>query len=423
MGNENLNLEYKREYTAEINKEVIAFANGEGGVILIGIDNDGNKFFLSNTDETLTKATNLIRDSISPDVTMFVKAFIEDDVVKIEVGEGTNKPYYITDKGLKPSGVYVRQGNSKAPATFEQIRQMIKITDGDRFEDMRSLEQKLTFIETENEFVKRKVKFETSQMRTLGLIDSGNQFTNLALLFSDQSTHTIKIAVFNGTTKNEFKTRKEFGGSVLKQLHDSYDFINLNNKLPATFSGLDRIERYDYPDEAIREALLNAIIHRDYAFSGSIIINIFDDRIEFVSIGGLVAGISKKDIMLGISQTRNEKLANIFYRLKHVEAFGTGIQKIMSLYADELRKPEIIVSDGAIVAELPNVNYGVPNAKNNNGQAQHNQVLEFMEKNNEITAKDIEKILDVKSARAYKILKEMVCNEIIIKYGKKYIKK
>ena len=298
---------------------------------------------------------------------------------------------------------------------------MIKLTDGDKFEDMRSLNQNLTFVETEREFEKRNVKFGKSQMRTLGIADSGEQFTNLALLLSDQCAHTIKVAVFNGITKGEFKTRKEFGGSVLQQLRDCYDFISLNNNLPATFSGLDRIEHYDYPDAAIREALLNAIIHRDYAFSGSIIINIFDDRIEFISIGGLVPGISKNDIMLGVSQTRNDKLADIFYRLKHVEAFGTGIQKIMTMYENEARKPEIIVSDGAVVAVLPNINYSLSSSKNGAVKSQYAQILAFITENNEVTAKNVEKILDIKPSRAYTVLKEMIVGGIITKRGKRYM--
>ena len=421
MSAENLTIENKREYTDDLKKEVIAFANSLDGTIFIGIDDDGKKHPVTNLEQVLIQITNAIRDSILPDVTMFVQASIEDGIIKISVQEGTNKPYYLADKGLKPSGVYVRQGTSKAQATNEAIRQMIKLTDGDKFESMRSLEQQLTFTATEREFEKRNVEFGESQLRTLGIIDDSKQFTNLALLLSDQCAHTIKVAVFQGKTKSEFKTRKEFSGSVLQQLHDCYDFINLNNNLPATFSGLDRIERHDYHDAAIREALLNAIVHRDYAFSGSIIVNIFDDRIEFVSIGGLVAGISKQDIMLGVSQARNEKLANVFYRLKHVEAFGTGIQKIMVLHENEPKHPEIIVSDGAFVITLPNRNYnekhGRPKLKK-----QHQQVLGFIEHKGIITKDDVEKLLNVKQTRAYIVLKEMVDQELIIPNGEGYTK-
>ena len=427
MNKENIDIEFKREFNDDVKKslkqEVVAFANASGGTLYIGIDDEGNEYPLDNISETLTQITNSIRDSILPDVTIFTTAKIVDNHIEIKVAEGTNKPYYIKENGLKPSGVYIRQGNSKAQASPDQIRYLIKLTDGDKFEDMRSLVQNLTFVEAEREFANRHVEFGRSQMKTLGLIDGAEQYTNLALLLSDQCTHTIKIAVFQGNNKTEFKNRKEFGGSVLKQLHDSYDFISLNNNLPATFSGLDRIENYDYPDDALREALLNAIIHRDYAFSGSIIVNIFDDRIEFVSLGGLVEGITKEDIMLGVSQTRNEKLADVFYRLKHVEAFGTGIQKILTLYDNQERKPNFIISTGTVVTELPNTNYlRTLRANRHPTRMQHSRIIDYIEENGSITKPEVEMLLGVKRSRSYTIIKEMIDLSLIVQSGDKYLK-
>ena len=138
--------EFKSGFTEEIYKEVIAFANTDGGVLYIGIDNDGNAVGLNNVDDEYTRITNGIRDAILPDVTMFVKYTIQENkVVRITISEGTNKPYYLRSKGLKPNGVYVRQGTSSVQASSEQIRQMIKDSDGDDFESMRSIEQELTF--------------------------------------------------------------------------------------------------------------------------------------------------------------------------------------------------------------------------------------------------------------------------------------
>ena len=135
--------------------------------------------------------------------------------------------------------------------------------------------------------------------------------------------------------------------------------------LVANIIGLDRIERFDYPEAAIREAILNAIIHRDYGFSGSIIVNIYDDRAEFVSLGGLMPGLRVDDLFLGISQPRNEKLANVFYRLKHIEAYGTGLRLILQHYDDCLAKPEITATNGAFSLTIPNMNY---NQQLNNSQ-------------------------------------------------------
>ena len=153
MNYETENIEFKSGFTEEIYKEVIAFANTDGGIVYVGIDNDGNAVGLTNVDEEYTRITYGIRDAIMPDVTMCVKYFIQENkAVRITVNEGTNKPYYLKSKGLKPSGVYVRQGTSNVSASPEQIRQMIKDSDGDTFEEIRSLEQDLTFDATEIAF-------------------------------------------------------------------------------------------------------------------------------------------------------------------------------------------------------------------------------------------------------------------------------
>lgn len=140
MNFETENIEFTSGFTERIYKEIIAFANTDGGILAIGIDNDGNTVGLDNVDEECTHITDGIRDAILPDVTMLVKCIVQENkVVRITINEGVNKPYYLRAKGLKPSGVYVRQGTSSVPASAEQIRRMIKESDGDNFEAMRSL--------------------------------------------------------------------------------------------------------------------------------------------------------------------------------------------------------------------------------------------------------------------------------------------
>ena len=170
MPYETENTEFKAQFTEDIYKEVIAFANTDGGVICVGIDNDGNAVGLAEPDKEYTRITNGIRDAIRPDVTMFVRFVIQENrVVRIAVGEGTNKPYYLQGKGLRPGGVYVRQGASSVPASAEQIRRMIKESDGDVFEEMRSNEQELTFEAAKSAFLKYGVAFDETKYRALGL--------------------------------------------------------------------------------------------------------------------------------------------------------------------------------------------------------------------------------------------------------------
>lgn len=421
---ENEITEFKREYTDNILKTVIAFANTAGGRILIGVDDNGEPIGVENIDDCYTRVTNAIRDNISPDVTMFIKYAVNENeqIVEIIVSEGTNKPYFLKSKGMRPEGVYIRQGASSAPASVDKIRQMIKLSEKESFEEGRSLNQCLQFTEAANEFAAKNVKFSKEKYVSLGIVNSDDGlFTNLAVLLSDECEHTIKAAIFEGNDKKVFKDRKEFFGSLFKQLRNCYEFLELCNHTAASFQGLDRIDKEDYPSSALREALLNAIVHRDYSFSGSIIINIFDDRIEFVSLGGLVSGLSKEDIMRGVSQTRNQNLANIFYRLKHIEAYGTGIQRIFDLYADDNVKPNIIITDNTFTMVLPNRNADAVRTENTvfvPVTEQEQIIVDYIKKNGFITDDEIQSILGIKKSRAYLITKAMKDKNILVTHGR-----
>lgn len=407
---EGFTLEFKREFTPDLKKEVVAFANSEGGTIYLGVDDEGKIVGVSRAREVHLQAVAMIRNSIKPDVTMFTSCEIQNkkgkEIIAVHVQRGTRRPYYIAEKGLRPAGVYVRQGSSSVPATEDAIRQMIKETDGDRFETARSISQDLTFREAKAAFAKQKLSFGEVQMKTLGIKTSDGIYTNLGLLLSDQCMHTIKVAVFSGTDKSEFKDRREFSGSLFKQLNSVYEYIDLFNKTKAEFSGLQRIDTRDYPEEAIREALLNCLVHRDYAASGSILINIYDDRIEFVSIGGLVPGITLGDVMLGISQPRNEKLAAVFYHLKLVDAYGAGISRILGSYKNSTAKPRFDVSENAFVVTLPNLNY-------QSTASNHQIVMEHLRQHGSITRREVEKLLGIGQTAAGKILKEMVNKKLV----------
>lgn len=426
---ENKTTEFKREYMDDIKYAVVAFVNTDGGKIYIGINDNGSVQGIENTDETMLRVTNMIRDSIRPDVTMFTECAVETmegkAVVVLTVQRGTARPYYLSGKGIRPEGVYVRQSASSVPASETAILNMIKETSGDRYEDARSINQQLTFEKAESYFAKRSLPFGDQQKRTLNIIGSDGTYTNLGMLLSDQCVHTIKLAVFDGSKKSVFRDRKELSGSLLTQLEDAYSYIDQFNRTRAEFEGLERIDRRDYPSEALREALLNAITHRDYSFSGSTLISIFDDRIEFVTIGGLVRGLTFDDIMLGVSALRNPNLANVFYRLKLIEAYGTGILKINESYADCAVKPQFEVTDNAFKITLPNINYtgerkDVPATallKVTNKANRQEILLRLAEKQEYIVRKDVEAELKVSQATAILILRDMVEKGLLIKEG------
>lgn len=419
--------EYKSHLVDDIYIEVIAFANTDGGVIYIGIDDHGNVTGIDNVDETYTRLTNGIRDAIAPDVTMFVRYVLQESkVIQIEVGEGSYKPYYLKSKGMKPSGVYVRQGASSVPASPEQIRRMIKESDGDNFEDDRCLEQSLTFEAAKAAFKQYGVEFSTEKYRALGITKNG-VFTNLALLLSDQCPHTTKIAVFNDESCTEFRDSREFGGSIFKQFENTVNYLALCNKTVSTIKGIVRTDKQDYPEEAIREALLNALVHRDYSFSGSIIINVNDSKMEVISLGGLLPGLSVEDIRIGVSQPRNQKLAEIFHRLRLFESYGTGIRRIFKLYEDCPVQPSIVATPNAFRIVLPNRNVcdsaseRVPKAAEKAPTTitpQMKAVIDYLAEYGEMTDEDLQELLNVKKTRAYLLARQMRENGFIDVVGR-----
>lgn len=415
---ENENIEFKSQMLEGLYKEVIAFANTDGGIVYVGIDDQGNITGIDQIDDTYTRITNGIRDAIQPDVTMFVRYVLqENEVIRIEVGEGSDKPYYLKAKGLKPSGVFVRQGAASVPASPEQIRQMIKGSDGDIFENMRSIQQELSFEEAKAAFSKYKVDFSEDKYIALGIRNlHDDQYTNLAWILSDQCQHTTKIAVFGDDENTQFKDAKEFGGSIFRQLEDSFSYLKLCNRTTASFNGLERIEKADYPEEALREALLNALIHRDYSFSGSIIINVNESCIEFISIGGLVPGLSTDDIRNGISQPRNRNLAEIFHRLRLIESYGTGIRKIYHKYQDCAVQPRIEATSNSFKFVLPNKNNSEVLEQKETIETerpkvtlspQMKTVIDYLAEYGEMSDEELQELLNIKRTRSYLLTRQM----------------
>ena len=419
-------VELKAIVVEDIKKEIIAFANCEGGKLYIGVRDDGTVSGLDDPDGASLQVSNMVRDAIKPDLTMSLRyetlTVDGKKIVAVDIQQGTERPYYIAKKGLRPEGVYVRQGYSSVPATNTAIRRMIKETDGDHFEEMRSLEQNLTFERAGKEFADRNVKFGQTQMKTLGIMTQDGVYTNLGLLLSDQCVHTIKAAVFEGTNQNQFKDRKEFTGSLFRQMDDVYDFIDFRNQTHSSFEKLRRIDRRDYPEVAVREALLNLLVHREYSFRASTFISIYTDRIEFTSIGGLVSGVTLKDVTMGISVCRNVKLANVFYRLELIEAYGTGILKIMDAYDGTGMTPQIETSDNAFKIILPNLNEKMEQKEPGNtdfkSSTEEEKVIALANERGVVTRKEVEILLGISQTTCGRLLKQMTGNGLIVQEGK-----
>ncbi len=420
---EDMSHEFKTQVTQDLVKTVVAFANTSGGKIYIGVADSGEVLGIQDRDAEQLKLTNAVRDNILPDITPFTSCAYEmisgQVVIVYEVQKGTACPYYLKKKGIRPEGVYVRQGASSVPASQQAILKMIKEADGESFEELRSLNQDLSFETLKKEFDSSGIQLHKPQMRTLGIVGYDGLFTNLGLLLSDQCQHSIKAAVFEGSRKSKFKDRYEFDGSVIRQMRDVYRFVDRYNRTRSVVEGLERIDAREYPEQAIREALLNSIVHQDYAFGSSTLVSVLDDRLEILTVGGLPKGLTREDILLGTSVLRNKNLANVFYRLKWIEAYGTGIQKIYESYEDCEVQPVIETTDNAFKITLPTIQSSSrikqPGYDLNPSEV---KILELFESNYLIRRKDVEIELGISQPMAVRLLKGLLDKNRIDRIGK-----
>lgn len=293
-----------------------------------------------------------------------------------------------------------------------------KETDGDSFETMRSSEQALTFEEVKKVFARMDLKLGETEMKTLGLLDEENEFTNLALLLSDQCPHIIKGATFRGTDQTEFQDRREFGGSLLKQLNDAYEWLDLRNNLKAEFAGLYRTDRRDYDEFVLREALINAIVHREYSFQASTLVSVYQDRVEIISYGGISGHAELEDVLMGLSVCRNPKLANIFYRLQFIEAYGTGLIRIQDAYSGKAVQPKFAAGPNSFKVVLPNNNIVKKTQEKVTYNGKTDDVLMYLEEQGEVSRNDIEKYLGISASSAVRLMRMLKEEGLISTTGK-----
>lgn len=354
-------IEFKRTATERIVKTIIAFANGTGGDIYIGIDDFGRVIGVDDIDGEMLKVSNLVHDAICPPLARLVH--IEPvklegkDAVLVSVEAGDEKPYYLASKGLVPAGVFTRLGPATVPMGRRDIRRMIREADDDFFETRHARVQDLTFDEAGRVFREHGVEFSPERYRALGMPARDGFYSNLALLVSDQNPFTLKCAVFNDDAGTEFLNRIECEGSILGQYERALGFLRLANNLRSYFPSNTRIDQRDYPDDALREGLLNAIIHRDYDESLCVptLVKMYRTELSFTSFGGLF-GITAQQAITRESSPRNPRLLALFGRLGEVEAYGSGLPKIWKLYEREGLAARIEAEGSFFTLVLPNVN-------------------------------------------------------------------
>ena len=368
-------------------KSVSAFANTSGGLLLYGVDNDGNLVGLENAERDAEDISEMIKSLMDPIPEFDLSLHAEDGrkFVVVSVKAGTTTPYYVFLKGHRDA--YIRIGNESVKANSIDLKRLVLKGEKRTWDSLPSNHKRANFaFETlrAEYFARAKMEFVESDFDSFGLVE-GAVLTNAGALLADKSPirHSrVFCTRWNGLTKSngvmEALDDDEFSGGLLNILDAAKGFVKVNAKTKwrKMEDGSGRVEYPEYPSAAVEEAIVNGLIHRDYLEIGSEVhIDMFDDRMEVYSPGGMVSGelIQSLDTRAVASKRRNPVIADLFQRLSLMERRGSGFGKILDAYQFESEKrgrsivPQFRSSSSEFHVILPNLNYEAPELQCLNG--------------------------------------------------------
>ena len=415
---ESKELELKSTITNTFLKTVSAFSNYNTGKIIFGIDDNGKIIGLENIEELCLDLENKINDNISPKPDF---RFIKDtkkNIITLIVEEGLNKPYLYKGKAYK------RNDTSTVEVDKVELNRLTLLGLNQYYEELKARKQDLEFKVLKKELEEKlSLKdFSKDILKTLNLYDDKNGYNNAAELFADKNNFAgVDIAKF-GKNIDEILDRNLFiNMSIISQFQKTLEVFNRYYKYEQIL-GSERIEKELIPEKAFRETIANALIHRTWDVNSNIRISMYEDKIEISSPGGLPSGISEKEYLNGqISQLRNPILANIFFRLKYIEMFGTGIRRINESYKDYSVKPAFEIFENSIKITLPIITTRLFLTTD------EKIVMDILEKGAILSSSEILKMTELKKDKLNRLLKKLIQKNYIDVIGNgrgtKYLKK
>ena len=415
---ESRELELKATITNTFLKTVSAFSNYNTGKIIFGVDDNGKIIGLENIEELCLDLENKINDNISPKADF---KFIKDtkkNIITLIVEEGINKPYLYKGKAYK------RNDTSTVEVDKIELSRLTLLGLNLYYEELKARNQNLEFSILKKELEEKLSlkNFSKDVLKTLNLYDDKNGYNNAAELFADKNTFSgVDIAKF-GKNIDEILDRNLFVNiSVISQYQKTLEIFNRYYKYEQ-ISGSERREKELIPEKAFRETIANALIHRTWDVNSNVRISMYEDKIEVSSPGGLPSGISEKEYLNGqISQLRNPILANIFFRLKYVEMFGTGIRRINESYKDYAVKPAFEIFENLIKITLPIITTKLFLTTD------EKIVMDILEKGAILSSGEILQMTEFKKDKLNRLLKKLIQKNYIDVIGNgrgtKYLKK
>lgn len=402
-------IEFKENITNTFLKTVSAFSNYDGGVIYFGLDDNGNVKELQNIKQLCLDIENKINDNISPQPNYTLEIQNNNQIIKLTVKSGVQKPY------LYKSKAYKRNDTATIEVDTLELSRLILEGKNIRFEELPCEDQELSF-EVLQHKLKENIQIETfnqDTLKTLNLYDNVNGYNNAAGLLADENHFPgIDIVKFGENISIIQKRSTLKNISVLDAYEKAID-IYRDYYQYEVIEGADRKKIEKIPEAAFREAIANALIHRVWDVESQIRVLMFDDRIEVVSPGGLPSGITEKEYLEGkISVLRNRNLANVFYRLGFVEIFGTGVTRIKQLYEAGLKKPDFEVSENTIKIVLPLFE------ENLNLTEDEREIYKILSKTMLKSISEIAPLVPFGKSKTTQLLKDMVQKGVVVVEGK-----
>lgn len=344
LGIEDSTTEFKQELNDKLEKEVVAFLNSEkGGDIFIGVQDNAHVVGVENPDALMLAISDRIKNNILPSCLGLYDVYPEthdsQTVLHVVVSRGTEKPYYLRKFGQSPAGCYLRVGSGVQQMTIAMIDQLYASRVRNSLCNIPApASRKLTFQQLKIYYQEKAFQINDAFLSNLDLYTPDHQLNYAAWLLADQNNVSIKVAKYAGEDKCELIENEELGFcSLVKATHQVLDKLNIENKTLTRITGAAEREQHRLVDvRALREALINAMVHNDYSSEVPPVIEIYSNRICITSYGGLVAGLSREEFLAGRSMPRNRELMRIFRDLDLVEQLGSGVHRILSAYDSDI---------------------------------------------------------------------------------------
>ena len=336
------NIEYKRELTPELEREVVAYLNCHlGGTIFIGVKNNGEIYGVKNIDQIAQTIKNRLRDNIRPScLGLFDVLTLEEEgkhYIRLDIASGLEKPYYLRKFGMCPEGCPIRIGTAIESLSTEQIERLYATRLRNSLHDMISPRDDLTFTDLKIYYNGRGIVLNDSFLKTLEFLTSDGKLNFAAYLMADANGNSVKFAKYAGTDRATLIENDDYGQcSLVKSFYQLETRLKGENKTFARITFGRRLERKLVDTVALREAVLNALLHNEYAYGGTPKVEMFDDRIEVTSSGSLPPGVTREDFLAGTSSPRNKELMRIFHDLGIVESLGSGLPRILKKYPESV---------------------------------------------------------------------------------------